>query len=310
MSAVPELAILDREVWDRAQARLEASRQVVTALGQAANDPADGTPPNANRGTALASVRRPRWPLAGLVRCGVCNGPMTVVGSGGRLGCANHVERGTCENRRTVARDAVMQRVMVGLKERLLAPELVEEFVRAYVAEVNAANRQRGTRRASLQGDAGKLDRQIRNLLELLKEGHGGPAMAAELRELERRRETVRAEMAATEPPEPVPDLHPNMPALYRRRVQALEEALGDPVTAAVAAEALRALVDAILVFPGAKRGEVTLSLRGIWRRCCMARWPRRAWAPRTRKRPRSGGMAGVLGKYWDRWMRGQDLNL
>ncbi len=41
---------------------------------------------------------------------------MTVVGSGGRLGCANHVERGTCENRRTVARDVVMQRVMVGLR--------------------------------------------------------------------------------------------------------------------------------------------------------------------------------------------------
>ncbi|WP_269749843.1 recombinase zinc beta ribbon domain-containing protein [Roseococcus microcysteis] len=50
------------------------------------------------------------------MRCGVCNGPMTVVGSGGRLGCANHVERGTCENRRTVARDVVMQRVMVGLR--------------------------------------------------------------------------------------------------------------------------------------------------------------------------------------------------
>ncbi|MBB3900491.1 recombinase family protein [Roseococcus suduntuyensis] len=72
---VPKLAILERETWDRAQLRLEASRQVVTALGQAANDPGDGTPPNANRGTVLASVRRPRWPLAGLVRCGVCNGP-------------------------------------------------------------------------------------------------------------------------------------------------------------------------------------------------------------------------------------------
>lgn len=261
VSAVPELAILEREVWDRARARLEASRQVVTA--PAGNDSGGDKPRAVSRGTALSSVRRPRWPLAGLVRCGVCNGPMTVVGSGGRLGCANHVERGTCENHRAVARDAVMRRVMVGLKERLLVPELVEEFVRGYVAEVNATNRERGSRRASLQGEASKLDRQIRNLLELLKEGHGGPAMAAELRELERRRETLRAEMAAAETPEPVPDLHPNMPALYRRRVQALEEALADPTTAGVAAEALRALVDAILVFPGERRGEVTLSLRG-----------------------------------------------
>ena len=50
--------------------------------------------------------------------------------------------------------------------ERLLAHELVEEFARTYVAEVNAANCQRGARRASLQGETAKLDRQIRNLLD------------------------------------------------------------------------------------------------------------------------------------------------
>uniref|UniRef100_UPI00168AE3FA hypothetical protein n=1 Tax=Roseococcus microcysteis TaxID=2771361 RepID=UPI00168AE3FA len=57
VSAVPELAIVEREVWDRAQARLGASRQVVTA--PAANDPGGDTPQAGSRGTALASVRRP-----------------------------------------------------------------------------------------------------------------------------------------------------------------------------------------------------------------------------------------------------------
>jgi hypothetical protein len=80
-----------------------------------------------------------------------------------------------------VARDKVLDRVMVGLKDRLLAPELVQEFVQAYVAEVNAANRERGSRRASFQGEAAKLDRQVRNLLELIKDGHGSAAMVAEL---------------------------------------------------------------------------------------------------------------------------------
>jgi hypothetical protein len=93
--------------------------------------------------------------------------------------------------------------------------------------------------------------------------GHGGVAMAAELREVERRRETLQAEIAAAGAPEPVPVLHPNLPALYRRKVEALEEALKNEATALLAAEALRSLIDAILVHPGERRGEVSLSLRG-----------------------------------------------
>ncbi len=69
---------------------------------------------------------------------------MGVVSSDGRLGCSNRRERGTCSNPRTLLRDRLLERVLIGLKERLLAPELVEEFVRAFGAEANAANRHRG----------------------------------------------------------------------------------------------------------------------------------------------------------------------
>jgi len=61
---------------------------------------------------------------------------------------------------------------------------------------------------------------------------------------------------------ESIPTLHPNLPALYRRRVEALEEALADPAPAMAATEALRALIDAILVFPGQRRGELGAILR------------------------------------------------
>jgi DNA invertase Pin-like site-specific DNA recombinase len=250
---VADLAIIDRELWDQVQARLNASRRVVT---ETVSD-------SGSLGGRLAAVRRPKWPLSGLVRCGVCEGPMSVVGSGGRLGCANHVERGTCDNRRTVARDRLVERVLIGLKEGLLAPELVEAFVEGYVEEVNTANRERGARQASLRSQASKLDRQIRNLLELIKEGHGTAAMAAEMREIEARKATLEAEIVGTADPEPMPILHPNLPALYRRRVEALEEALTDPQTAGPATEALRVLINAIVVFPGERRGEVSVTLRG-----------------------------------------------
>ena len=257
-TSVPDLALLDAETWGRTQRRLIAGRP--DALDEPNATDAKGS---GNTGTRLAAARRPRWPLAGLVRCGVCSGPMSVIGAQGRLGCANHVERGTCDNKRTVLRDALLGRVMIGLKERLLAPELVEEFVRTYVAEINAANRERGGRRFGLQEEQGTLARQVRNLLDLIKEGHGSAAMVGELREVERKQELLQARLAEAETPEPIPTLHPSLPALYRRRVETLEEALADPVTAIAAAEALRSLIDAILVHPGQRRGEVFVTLRG-----------------------------------------------
>lgn len=154
--------------------------------------------------------------------------------------------------------------MLVGLKGRLLAPNLVEELARAYVAEVNAANRERGARQTGLQAQSAKLERQIRNLLELIKDGLGSPAMVTELRDIERRREALQAEIAAAGVPEPVPVLHPNLPALYRRRVETVEQALADPETMVAAAEALRGLIDAILVIPGERRGEVSLSLLSV----------------------------------------------
>ena len=122
------------------------------------------------------------------------------------------------------------------------------------------------------------------------------------------------SELLAAGKPEPVPVLHPNLPVLYRRRVEALEEALRDEATALLAAEALRSLIDAILVHPGERRGEVSLSLRGdlaaFMQVAETAPPPAGSEWPRTAKPLPPRGITGVYEKYWDRWMRGQDLNL
>ena len=260
-SQVPHLRIIDESRWQAVQARLQAAQDIWVSQQSAAGSDNSTSPPNT--GARLAAARRPPWLLARLVRCGICGAPMTVVGCDGRLGCFNHVARGTCSNRRTLLRDALLRRVLVGLKERLLAPELVEEFVRAYITEANAANRDRGAQRARLLQEHAKVGRQTRNLLELIKDGHGSPAMVRELRELERCQEALATECADAQAPEPVPVPHPNLPEIYRRKVEALEEALRDPATAMAATEALRGLIDAILIYPGEKRGEVDVQLRG-----------------------------------------------
>ena len=104
---------------------------------------------------------------------------------------------------------------------------------------------------------------QIRNMLELIKEGHGTPGMVAELRVTEHRLEELSGQITAEDQPETVPVLHPNLPELYRRRVEALEVSLADPSTCLAATEALRGLIDAIQIHPGERRGELAVSLRG-----------------------------------------------
>ena len=130
--------------------------------------------------------------------------------------------------------------------------------------------------------------------------------MVAELREVERRQEAQGAEIAASEMPEPVPVLHPNLPALYRRRVEALEEALKDPATMAAATEPLRTLLHAVLVHPGERRGEVPVSLRGNLAAFLHAAETEQALDGGTAALRVENGRSGVVEKYRDRWMRGR----
>ena len=53
------------------------------------------------------------------------------------------------------------------------------------------------------------------------------------------------------------------LPELYRRRVETLEEALRDPEGASAAARALRSLIDAVVFYPEEGRGKYRLELRG-----------------------------------------------
>jgi hypothetical protein len=86
---------------------------------------------------ARNGAHRRNYLLSGLLECGVCGGGFTIVNATDH-GCATHRSKGTCSNGHKVRREELERRVLDGLRERLLAPELVEEFARAFQEEVNA----------------------------------------------------------------------------------------------------------------------------------------------------------------------------
>nr|WP_018067182.1 hypothetical protein [Martelella mediterranea] len=59
----------------------------------------------------------------------------------GRFACSNHISKGTCSNSRTIRQDELESRVLSGIRDRMMAPEITA--MRAYAEETNRLNRER-----------------------------------------------------------------------------------------------------------------------------------------------------------------------
>ena len=66
--------------------------------------------------------------FSGLVRCGCCGATYTIW-SQDNFACTAHRARGTCTNNRTVRVPDLEHRVLDGIKQRLLAPVAIAEFL-------------------------------------------------------------------------------------------------------------------------------------------------------------------------------------
>jgi len=88
----------------------------------------------------LERARRPTYLLSGLLRCSCCGASYTLINKT-RYGCAAARNKGgaICTNRATIERDDVEDRVLSGLKHRLLSPELLGHFTDAYRKAFNAS---------------------------------------------------------------------------------------------------------------------------------------------------------------------------
>jgi len=128
--------------------------------------------------------------------------------------CARH----TCTNKLTVRGDAVEATILEGLKSRLMAPDLFQEFAREFMAEVN---RQRSSDNADLhraRQELSKIDGQIARLVDAVANGADALAFNAKIKELEAACSDLEAKLSRSTGQ---PLLHPNLAKVYRERSNA-----------------------------------------------------------------------------------------
>jgi site-specific DNA recombinase len=208
-------------------------------------------------------ARRPRHLLSGLLRCGICGGAYTMRSSD-RLGCVAHREKGTCANNHTVLLKDLQSRVLGGLKERMLAPEVFAEFVNEYRRVLKRSQTDQAEKRESISRQLTTVTNKIVRVVDAIADGTASAALKTKLAELELEKERLEAAQQAINDTVQAPDIHPNLPELYKRRVTDLERALTQTESErAATSEILRSLIEGIVVYPGARRGETVIAVEG-----------------------------------------------
>ncbi len=242
---VPNLRIVDDALWERVKARQKDAR---IEIGR------DGA------GNALNRIHRRRFLFSGLLECGLCGAGYTIIGKD-RYGCATHRSKGTCSNTRSIKRQVIEDRILSGLKDRLMAPELVAAFIEEYTAEINRHAAEAEQDRRSREREHAAVRRKIDAILKAVEDGMYTPSMKERLCALESRREALESEIKA-EPPAPI-RIHPNIHKIYEQKVAGLIDVLNDEAIKSEATEIIRDLVDKVVLRPTADGPGLDAELHG-----------------------------------------------
>jgi hypothetical protein len=243
---VPELRIVEDALWQRVR---ERQNEIGFKVGRDAG------------GNALNRAHRRKFLLSGLLVCGSCGAGYTIVGKD-VYGCRRHRGMGNCTNSARVSRGEVERRILAALKEKLIAPDLIAEFTRAYQEEANRLAATATSRRANRERLLKAVERKIQAIMDAVEKGLYSSSMNDRMQQLEAERQALQRAQEAVEAPMPVM-IHPNLAELYRRRVADLEQLLFDPELGSEAMDLIRSMITEIRVVPREGAEGVDLELAG-----------------------------------------------
>ena len=147
-------------------------RALAGGTGPAGGDPAVAPGGQGPGGRVLASPACP----APADRAGLLRRLRLALAATGKdyLTCAAAHRQGTCSNKRSMRRPTLEALILDGLKDRLMAPDLVKEFIAEFHREVNRLSREREADLGLQRRELEEVSRKLRGLIEAIAEGLRG----------------------------------------------------------------------------------------------------------------------------------------
>ncbi|MCD1636441.1 recombinase family protein, partial [Martelella mediterranea] len=241
---VPDLRIVDQGVWEAAKARQGALKSKGT-------------------GTAVWDRRRPRTLFSGLMRCGCCGSGFSKIQKDA-FGCSAARNKGNavCTNMLTIKQRDLETRVLDALTNNLMEPEVVRIFCEEYTAERNRLANSAASDRKTKEAELAKVKNDHAKLVDAIVAGVPADQVKDRMNDLDRRRKALEHELATIEAPEPVL-YHPSMAARYREQVTMLIAGLSEADQMLGSKEALRDLIEKIVLTPSEDGTGLDIDLHG-----------------------------------------------
>ena len=190
----PQLRIVEDRAWDAAHTRLGNARAnyLRGTKGRLWGRPADGV--------------ESKYLLSGLARCGECGGSLVVRSrSHGRrrayyYACTSYHHRGrsVCQNRLEMPLAAADEAVLTQLELDALSPNVIEAALERALAQLASPIDVEGQRQ-TLQDKLRKVEADLTQLAEAVTEGGTLKTLLTAIKEREKRRDRIEADLAGLE---------------------------------------------------------------------------------------------------------------
>jgi len=161
----PELAIVERDTWDRVQARLAQH----------------------SKPSASAPKRRTVYLFSSLLRCGVC-GALLEISSGSSdryYRCSASRKRGTCENRLSVRESLTRTRLVEAVRQTLFGPRVQADVRKRLAARLGGISRELEEEIQERQARLRRSEDRIRAAIAMQLDGDRSAALSEMRRDLE-----------------------------------------------------------------------------------------------------------------------------
>ena len=237
--AVPELRIVADDLWKAVKAR----QKKLDA-----------------KGPELWQAKRPPNLFSYLLKCGECGSGFGMI-SKTHLGCSGSRNKGNCDNRKTIKREDLEQKVLGALRTHLMSPDLCKEFCDEYTKQINLIRSKHNTSLNAMYREFDQLERDKKKLVQSILNGVPGDVLKDEGIRIQTRMEQLEAILANAQEAPPI--FHPNMSLRYHEEVQRLIAALNTQDHRAEAADIIRTLIDKIVLTPTLDRQSLVIDLHG-----------------------------------------------
>ncbi|SDJ00084.1 recombinase family protein [Alloyangia pacifica] len=175
---VPELRIISDELWTSVKARQLKIDATPAVQG-------------IRKSTFLEKRRGPHL-LTGKLACACCGGTFAAVGRD-YLACSNARKLGTCDARKSIKRAVLEEAVLDLLRDRLMQPDAVAEFVSAFTKTANAERASETASRQQAAKALKELERKLQGLYDAIADGFRTPGLLQQLEELEARKAALHS---------------------------------------------------------------------------------------------------------------------